>query len=137
MNIQLTRTNMKKRDDRILKKLFASLQILSIIRIVTCSQGLGTDVLMDAKVHCSSLYKVTYTVASELQCFHRCLRKSKCHILNYKSSQGISNAQDNCEVYDMPLEKALSCYTISSMPGWKSVKMKVSIICSNLIPKPI
>ncbi len=84
-----------------------------------CRELHTAEIKEDARMKCPKSARSIYTVASEMQCYHRCLRKDKCEVLNYKESA----IKNNCEVFDVE-SKDPAC--IGTLTGkWKTVTMKV------------
>ena len=82
-------------------------------------KGFVDDVLIDTKVVCPVTAKEVFTVKSEIQCTHRCLRK-KCKMLNYYMKEG---TEENCEVFTGTDE----CSTAIDQLDWKAVSFLVRL----------
>ncbi len=95
------------------------LLLLILVHRSVSRELLTNEVARDAKMQCASSARSIYTVTSEMQCYHRCLRKDKCEILNYKGS----STKENCEVYDVTSNDHTCTSTLAA--NWKAVIIKV------------
>eukprot|EP00794_Sanderia_malayensis_P010881 gene10881-12037_t len=103
-----------------LKKLAAGYQIILILSIVQSGRCISlqtVDVLEHVKFNCGA--KTVYTVASEMQCYQRCLRKNNCRIINYKASDN-GVAVDNCEIFEVVTMNG-ACTSEGGMNNWKAI----------------
>eukprot|EP00794_Sanderia_malayensis_P010883 gene10883-12039_t len=91
--------------------------ILSIVQSGRCISLQTKDVLENVKLNCGA--KTVYTVASEMQCYQRCLRKDNCRIINYKASDN-GVAEDNCEVFEVVTING-ACTSEGGMNNWKAI----------------
>ena len=82
-----------------------------LIKPVILDKGYVSEVKINTKVQCASSSTEVFTVKSEMQCAHQCLRK-KCNLLNYNAERG---KEDNCEV----LRKVGKCTEFFHQFGWK------------------
>lgn len=113
-------------------KLSAVMELIGIFIITTlvaaqcvsCRKGIVQEVFMNKKILCSSLSKVVYTAASEMQCVHRCLKHENCGVLNFKETTSTNHLKDNCEVYSLLLTNS-TCSTLADQTGWKAMIFKV------------
>eukprot|EP00794_Sanderia_malayensis_P010886 gene10886-12042_t len=93
--------------------------VLSIVQNGHCISLQTVDVLEHVKFKCGA--KTVYTVASEMQCYQRCLRKDNCRIINYKvSDNGV--AEDNCEVFEVTTING-ACTSEGGMDNWKAITL--------------
>ena len=88
----------------------------------TTKQGYVSEFFNDKKSMCAN--KRIYSLNSEIQCVHRCLRSEGCGVLNYKGEDDEKSISNNCEVFDVPSDHG-SCSSVKDV-GWKSVIFKVS-----------
>eukprot|EP00794_Sanderia_malayensis_P010882 gene10882-12038_t len=103
-----------------LRKLAAGYQLILILSIVQSGRCISlqtVDVLEHVKFNCGA--KTVYTVASEMQCYQRCLRKDNCRIINYKASDN-GVAKDNCEVFEVVTING-ACTSEGAMNNWKAI----------------
>ena len=64
-----------------------------------------------------------YSVTSEIQCTHRCLRHAKCDLINYNTERDV---KDNCEIFIQGNQCSIETVRI----GWKAIKFEVpTYIC--------
>eukprot|EP00794_Sanderia_malayensis_P010885 gene10885-12041_t len=106
----------------ILRKLAAGYQIILILSIVQsghCISLQTVNVLEHVKFNCGT--KTVYTVASEMQCYQRCLRKNNCRIINYKASDNEVTV-DNCEVFEVATING-ACTSEGGMNNWKAITL--------------
>ena len=80
-------------------------------------RGFINDLHTNRKFQCARSVKEVFTVNSQIQCSHRCLRRS-CSRLNYNMKNG---EKDNCEVFTEIGE----CSDLSGQDGWKAIKFEV------------
>ena len=97
------------------------------IQYVSCRQGIVQEFFLNKKILCLSLSKIVYTVASEIQCVHRCLKHNNCGVLNFKESHFPSKLKDNCEVYSL-LSTNSTCSTLADQTDWKAMTFKVILV---------
>ena len=96
-------------------------------------QGTIKEHFISRKYNCAG--KGVLTATSEMQCVHRCLRKEKCEVMNYRQREGESLNQDNCEVLDVPSTHE-SC-TSTQQVRWKALLLTVRLSNSKSIFKDI
>ncbi len=95
------------------------LVLLMFAQRSVCRELHTAEIKEDARMKCPKSARSIYTVPSEMQCYHRCLRKDKCEFLNYKDSA----TKNNCEVFDVASEDPACTETPEAK--WKTVTMKV------------
>ena len=88
-------------------------------------QGYADGTYVDMKFECSSFKKLVYSVPSQMQCHHKCLRNENCALLNYRQPDNVNGNKDNCEVFSLSGEDN-SCSSMKDMNGWIAVVFKVS-----------
>ena len=59
------------------------------------------DYYNDRKIICSSLKETILSTVSLLQCFHRCVNRESCGIINYRKSSYRASFPENCIMYDV------------------------------------
>ena len=96
------------------------LLLFALIKHAYFERGFVKDVYMNKKFQCSTSVKETFTVNSEIQCSHRCLRKS-CTRIDYNAKQGEIG---NCEVF---IEVG-GCSGLSDQSDWKALVFEVNAI---------
>ena len=95
-------------------KLFA---LLWLIRIIASEKkGFVSEVLRDKKFDCQSTSRRVFTVQSEIQCTHRCLKNDECEVLNFNTKKEVI---ENCEVFN----GASDCSIKKQKYGWKGLKV--------------
>lgn len=87
------------------------------IKHAISNRGFVNDMQMNTKFQCARSVKEVFTVNSEIQCSHRCLRTS-CNRLNYNMKK---EGKENCEVFTTVGE----CSDLSGQDGWKAIKFEV------------
>ena len=101
--------------------------IFAAIQYVSCRKGMVQELFQNKKILCLNISKIVYTVASEMQCVHRCLKHKHCGVLNFKESHFPSKLTDNCEVYNL-LSTNSTCSTIADQTDWKAMIFKVILL---------
>ena len=97
--------------------LVSMMLLFFFIKPVILDKGFVSEVKMNTKVQCAGSSTEVFTVKSEIQCTHKCLRK-RCNLLNYNAKRG---GKDNCEV----LKKVRKCTESFHQHGWTSMTFVV------------
>lgn len=90
------------------------------ISFISARKGITTEIFMNRKFVCQSMTKKVFSVRSEIQCHHRCLREEKCEALNFNTE---NEARENCEVFN----DGKKCTSEITMDGWKAIEFQVTI----------
>ena len=98
-------------------KLMNIVLVSFFIKSAIFERGFVSDVHINKKFKCGGSFKEIFTVKSEIECSHRCLRRS-CSRLNYNMKKG---EKENCEVFP----KVDDCSIIPGQDDWKAANFKV------------
>ena len=90
--------------------------LLLIKTIASEKKGFASEVLVDEKFDCATTSSRIYTVKSEIQCTHLCLRNDNCELLNFNTERDVS---ENCEVFN----GSSGCSIKRHKYGWKGLKV--------------
>ena len=90
------------------------------IQVASSRKGLISEVYFDKKFYCPLTSREVYTVTSEIQCTHRCLRHETCDLINYNTEKEI---KDNCEIFI----QGDRCSIENVRIGWKAIKFEVKM----------
>ena len=96
------------------------LLLLVLIKHAYSERGFVKDVYLNMKFQCARSVKEAFTVNSEIQCSHHCLRKS-CTRMNYNTKKG---EIENCEVFT----ETCGCWNLSHRDDWKTFGFEVNAV---------
>ncbi|XP_065070552.1 uncharacterized protein LOC135695369 [Rhopilema esculentum] len=69
---------------------------ICLILFARCEERFVSNVLDKTRSSCPDMPKKVYTVTSEMQCIHRCMRNKDCSTINYRTENDVT---ENCEVF--------------------------------------
>ena len=102
--------------------------VVFFIKIAISKTGFTDEILMDKKFHCIGHATEVFTVKSEIQCAHLCLRR-RCNLLNYNTV----GRKENCEV----IADGRLCSTAIDQKHWKAMVFKVRFYKNKLFSNVI
>ena len=97
----------------------ALLSLALLVTSVIAESGFVSELFEDKRRLCSNMEMKVYTVSSEIQCIHRCLRHDKCEAANYNKQ----STKKNCEV-----SLHGTCLSFVKGHAWKSLLIEVRSI---------
>ncbi|XP_065059823.1 uncharacterized protein LOC135687230 isoform X2 [Rhopilema esculentum] len=93
----------------------ALLSLALLVTSVATESGFVSEFFEGKRCLCSNEEMKVYTVSSEIQCIHRCLRHDECEAANYNKQ----STKKNCEV-----SLNGTCSSFVEVHGWKSLVIK-------------
>ena len=97
------------------------LLLFCLIDIATSRKGFPSQVFDDEKFDCPLANKKVYTVKSQIQCTHRCLKNDACELINYNTER---DAKENCETFT----QVNKCSTKVWKKKWIAMQFQVCIV---------
>ena len=101
-----------------------SIFLFTIFKSGASNKGLITEVLEDKKYDCPVKGKKLFSVKSEIQCTHRCLKSDECQMINYNTEK---ESKENCEI----ITNLSKCTTKTGMRGWRAMLLQVVLLTSH------
>ena len=98
-------------------KLIDLILILFFIKNSTLKKAIVDDVYMNKKFSCEGVPKYSFSVKSQIQCVHLCLRKN-CTLVNYNTDE---TTTENCEVFP----DSDSCSAVVWQENWAAIIIQV------------
>ena len=87
-------------------------------QVVLSKKGIVSNFFANNKFDCPSVGKKIYSVASEIQCTHRCLQNEKCKVFNFRPAK---DEKENYEIFTTLNQ----CSEKIKLEGWKAFTLQV------------